>query len=81
MTSTSSGGWNDAAVVLAANDVSAELPEVPLPAIIAAAALCRRHVPAGAGAGALRHCIRRRALGLGEAGAPPGCTEEARGAG
>ncbi len=56
--------WNDAVVVLAANDISAELPHVPLPAIIDAAAECRRHVSPAAGPAALRHCIRRRALGF-----------------
>src|SRR4051812_21229669 len=70
MASTFPDGWNDATVVLAANDVSAELPDVPLPAIIEAAAFCRRQLPAAAGHGALRRCIRRRALGYGEIAAP-----------
>ncbi len=76
MASPSPDGWNDAAVVLAANDVSAELPQVPLPTIIEAAAACRRNIPVTAGTGALRHCIRRRALGLGDAAAPPGLAGE-----
>jgi hypothetical protein len=72
MSSASDGDWNDAAVVLAANDISAELPQMSLPAIIDAAAACRRIVPAAAGTVVLRHCIRRRLLGLSEIiSAPP----------
>ena len=36
--------WNDAVVVLAANDISAELPQVPLPVI---GRLASHHVPCG----------------------------------
>jgi hypothetical protein len=64
MNASNASEWNDAVVVLAANDISAELPQMPLSVIVDAAAECRRHVSPSAGPAALRHCIRRRALGF-----------------
>lgn len=61
--------WSNSTVTLAAGDLARELPQIPPEAIATAAATCRRTVPTAAGAGALRHCIRRRALGL-EEGVP-----------
>lgn len=56
--------WSDTVVFLAASEISAELPHLPLVVILDAAAECRLHVAPAAGPAALRHCIRRRALGF-----------------
>jgi hypothetical protein len=58
------GGWSDEVLVLAATDVSGELPSIGLQTIVEAAEYCREHVRPNSGPAHLRHCIRQRALGL-----------------